>query len=163
MRPDYVFQCLMARQFPCTEYPRLMFSDDCYHQVESLACMLCSSILHSLASSFLQFLLPVACTSPIGCGAILSCHASHGLSHPSESGISKPNAVERYHTPKPPSSIANKTSHGYAAPRPIQHIPQVFRKPFGFEILTGLFQFSIRCCNWASYFFEPELYRKCGG
>ena len=162
MRLAYVFQCLMARQFPYTEYPRLLLSDDWCRQVESPMCRLCSSILHSLASSFLQFLLPVACTSPIGCGTILSCHASHGLSHPSESGISKPNAVKRYHTPKPPSSITNKTSHCCAAPGPIQHIPQIFRKPFGFEILTRLFQFSIGCCNWASYLLEPELYHKCG-
>ena len=132
-----------------------------FQQIEPFLCLLCSTILHSLASSFLQLLLPVARTPSIGVGTILSSHASHGLSHPSESGVSKPNAVKWYHTPKPPSSITKKTRHGDAAPGPIQHIPQVFRKPFGFEILTGLFQLSVGCCNRASYFFEPELYHKC--
>lgn len=119
-----------------------------------------SSILHSLASSFLHFFLPIAGAAAIRSITTLSRHTSHCLLHTPKSGISKPYAINRYYTPEPPCPITEDASDSYTSPRPIQHVPQILGETLRFKVFARLLQIPIRCSDWSSDLFKPELNRE---
>ena len=118
-----------------------------------------SAILHPLASSLLQLLLPLALPSwsLFRSTIITATHSSQPTLHTHEGSVRQPHRVQRHNNPQPPRAVTKDTNSSHATPGPVHNIPHVLRQTRSSQIFPGGPQSSILAVTWSTQPLQVEL------